>query len=165
MAADRCVSSAASLGRVSMGMASMGMALAFAACAGAPAVSAVSDPARERADVEAVLRAYETAYNTHDSKALAAVHADDGGYYMASGAPVIGREALERFWARSAGKDLVLVLEKHDVHGDVGFAVGRWTTGDPAAGGGAGRFVLGLRRDAAGGFRIVVDLNNEAPRR
>jgi ketosteroid isomerase-like protein len=119
------------------------------------------DPAVDRAAVEAVLRAYETAYNAHDAKALAAVHAEDGGYYRPDGEPVRGRPALEAFWAKSAGKDLVLTLEAFDTAGDVGWVVGTWRIGN-AANAPHGRFVLGLRRNQAGQFEIVVDLNNEA---
>lgn len=118
-------------------------------------------PDGERARVEAVLRAYESAYNAHDAAALAHVHATDGGYYVPSGEPIVGREALERFWSRSAGSGLALTLERFESSGDVAWAVGRWSTSNGTASTGVGRFVLALRRNPAGTFEIVVDLNNE----
>lgn len=137
-------------------VAAMGLS-AISACA--TAVRTTND---ERASVEAVLRAYEAAYNARDAAALARVHAEDGGYYMPSGEPVVGREALERFWSRSQGRGLALELERFEAQGAVAWAVGRWTTGDAAQPTGRGRFVLALRRNSAGAFEIVVDLNNEA---
>jgi ketosteroid isomerase-like protein len=134
------------------------LCLPFVACAATRV-----DAAADRAAVEAVLRAYEAAYNAHDAKALAAVHAEDGGYYVASGEPVRGRPALEAFWAKSAGKDLQLTSEAFATSGDVGWVVGTWRSGN-AANAPHGRFVLGLRRNTAGQFEIVVDLNNEARR-
>ncbi len=115
----------------------------------------------DRPRVEAVLRAYESAYNAHDAAALARVHATDGGYYVADGEPIVGREALERFWSRSSGSGLALTLERFESSGDVGWAVGRWSTSKGTESTGIGRFVLALRRNAAGAFEIVVDLNNE----
>lgn len=138
-------------------------ALVAAVCLGVSGacVAAARD---ERRSVEAVLRAYEAAYNARDAAALARVHAADGGYYMACGEPVVGRDALERFWATSQGRGLVLELERFEAEGAVGWAVGRWTTGVQEERRSSGRFVLALRRTAAGAFEIVVDLNNEASR-
>jgi ketosteroid isomerase-like protein len=132
--------------------------LVFASCA-----ATRGDAAGDRAAIDAVLRGYETAYNAHDSVALAALHAEDGGYYVPGGEPIRGRPALAAFWARSAGSGLVLTLEASDVDGRVGWAVGRWRTGEGATAS-HGRFVLGLRRGDRGNFEIVVDLNNEARR-
>jgi len=138
----------------------------FAAAVGLCAIGACVAASRptdgERGRIEAVLRAYETAYNAGDATALARVHASDGGYYMPSGEPVVGREALERFWSQSQGHGLVLELERFEAEGAVAWAVGRWTLGVENAPGASGRFLLALRRNATGEFEIVVDLNNEA---
>lgn len=129
---------------------------ALGACVAAPDMTD-----SERGRIEAVLRAYEAAYNAGDATALARVHARDGGYYMPSGEPVVGREALERFWSQSLGRGLALELERFEAEGAVAWAVGRWTLGAENAPGASGRFVLALRRNEAGEFEIVVDLNNE----
>lgn len=117
--------------------------VSIAGLAGCRSVSA--HPDGDRARVEAVLRAYEGAYNAHDAAALARVHATDCGDYVPSGEPIVGREALERF----------------ESSGDVAWAVGRWSTSNGTVSTGVGRFVLALRRNTAGAFEIVVDLNNE----
>lgn len=139
---------------------------ALAAALGLSAISACAAASRttdgERGRIEAVLRAYETAYNAGDATALARMHASDGGYYMPSGEPVVGRDALERFWSQSQGHGLALELERFEAEGAVAWAVGRWRMGVENAPGANGRFVLALRRNAAGEFEIVVDLNNEA---
>lgn len=120
----------------------------------------------ERGRIEAVLHAYEVAYevayDAGDAAALARVHARDGGYYTPSGEPVVGRDALERFCSQIQGRGRALELERFDAEGAVAWAVGRWTTGAESAPGASGRFVLALRRNAAGEFEIVVDSNNEA---
>jgi ketosteroid isomerase-like protein len=103
-----------------------------------------------------------SALNARNAAALARVRAADGGYSMPSGEPVVGREALERFWSQSQGRGLELELERFEAEGAVAWAVGRWTIGVENASGASGRFVLALRRNAAGEFEIVVDLNNEA---
>ncbi len=95
----------------------------LAAALGLSAISACATSARapheDRARIESVLRAYEAAYNARDAAALARVHAEDGGYYMPSGEPIVGREAVECSWSRSQRRGLVLELERLKAQGAV----------------------------------------------
>ena len=125
------------------------------------AVIACAPPVKQ-AEIEQVLRSYESAYNQHDGRALAEVHTRDGRYAVPDGPVVQGRDALASFWSKSAGRGLSLQLVAYETSGDVGWALGGWSTRGAANGPAPhGRFLLALRREE-GRWKIAVDINNDA---
>ena len=122
--------------------------------------TAAPPPARE--EVAAVLERYEQAYNRRDAAALARVYTEDGLFVPPSGEIVRGREALEAYWSRGLSRTLELELLDFEARGGIGWASGTWRF--PAAEGAperGGRFVVGLRRDRDGVWRVSVDTYNQ----
>lgn len=128
------------------------------------ACTSVRHVGADRTEIEAVLRAYETHYNSGDAHALASLHTTDGRYATAKDPMPEGREAIAAHWSRSAGKGLALTLVDHETSADVGWALGTWRIPHPRGEADfTGRFVLCLRREE-GAWRIAVDINNDARR-
>lgn len=124
-------------------------------------------PPATRADVDDVLRRYEQAYNARDATALAAVYTEDGLFTAPDGTTVRGRAALAAYWSARMGRGLVLQLESFETDSRAGFAAGTWQLdGDPTqpdAPKHHGRFVVGLRRDLDGTWRMSFDTYHDAP--
>lgn len=56
--------------------------------------------AQSQADVRALVRAYERAWNTHDASRVAAFYTHDADMVMGNGPRISGREAITEWWAR-----------------------------------------------------------------
>ena len=119
----------------------------------APPLPAVTLPA----ELDRVLRDYESAYAGRDARALGALFAEDG-YLLQPGRPAVrGRTAVAAALSGEGGA-LALVPIAFGMADSVGYVVG--TFGAERTAGEGGKFVLALRRDAAGAWRIAADIAN-----
>ncbi|MGH8720617.1 MAG: YybH family protein [Burkholderiales bacterium] len=110
-------------------------------------------------ELDRVLRDYEQAWRAADAKVLTALFTEDG-FVPTSGGWVRGHDAIRRAYEHSGG-DLQLRALAFAVQDTVGYIVGAYGYGDPAAGRDAGKFVLALRRaSAAGPWLIAADLDS-----
>ena len=118
-----------------------------------PPLAAVTLPP----ELAQVLRDYEGAYARRDSSALAKLFAPDGYLLPLGDAPVHGNEVVAGRLAREGGA-LSLVPIAFSVSDSVGFVVGMFGAESSASAG--GKFVLALRRDATGVWRVAADIAN-----
>ena len=135
-------------------------AIAFTACGpeapageSQPPLPAVALPA----EVERVLRDYEAAYGRRDPATLAELFVEDGFLLQPGRPPVRGRGAVESALAGEGGS-LTLVPVAYAVGDSVGYIVG--TFGAEQFANAGGKFVLALRRDRSGEWRIAADIAN-----
>ena len=107
------------------------------------------------AEIERVLRDYETRWAAGDASGLAELFTEDG-FVLSGGDPhVRGREAIEARY-RGAGGPLQLRAVAYEASGDVGFVIGAYAYDDL---GDRGKFVLALRR-VDGRWLIAADMDN-----
>jgi ketosteroid isomerase-like protein len=120
--------------------------------AGVPQPSVELPPALSR-----VLTEYETAWRARDAKALAALFTEDGYVLPGGRSPVRGRAAIERHYTGQGGP-LALRPFAFATEGSVGYILGGYAgqTGEEDI----GKFTLTLRRDEAGRWLIVSDMDN-----
>lgn len=104
-----------------------------------------------------VLTDYEAAWQKKDAAGLAALFAEDGFVLSGGVPPVHGRAAIERHYAGRGGP-LSLRAFAFAADGATGYILGGYTPqkGDPDV----GKFTLTLRKDAAGRWLIVSDMDN-----
>jgi ketosteroid isomerase-like protein len=104
-----------------------------------------------------VLTDYEKAWRAKDAAALARLFAEDG-FVLGNGAPPVrGRAAIEKAYAGSGGP-LVLRALAFATEGPVGYIIGAFAR-EPGAPD-VGKFTLTLKKDAAGKWLIVSDMDN-----
>ena len=104
-----------------------------------------------------VLDDYETAWRAKDAPALARLFTEDG-FVLSPGHPMVrGRKAIESFY-RGSGGPLFLRAVAYAVDGGVGYIIGGFTDREGEAD--RGKFTLTLRKDAAGRWLIVSDMDN-----
>jgi ketosteroid isomerase-like protein len=120
--------------------------------AGGPQPSIELPPALAR-----VLTDYETAWRARDAKALAALFTEDGYVLPGGRSPVKGRAAIGRHYTGQGGP-LALRAFAFATEGSVGYILGGYAgqTGEEDT----GKFTLTLRRDEAGRWLIVSDMDN-----
>lgn len=104
-----------------------------------------------------VLSDYESAWRAKDSAALSKLFAEDG-FVLSSGHPMVrSRTAIERFY-RSRGGPLFLRAVAYATAGKVGYIIGGFT--NKLGGEDLGKFTLTLRKEAAGRWLIMSDMDN-----
>lgn len=135
--------------------------LALAATAVAPPVRAQDpkpgDPLPSvslPADLERVLRDYETAWAAGDGAALARLFTEDG--FVRRRGWIRGRDAIRRRYDQVAGGALRLRALEHATDGAAGWVVGAYGYGQ----GDAGVFVLAVERSSHGRWLIAADLDH-----
>ncbi len=104
-----------------------------------------------------VLTDYERAWQKKDTVALAALFADDGFVLSGGVPPVRGRAAIEKHYAGQGGP-LSLRALAFATDGSAGYIIGGFARqkGEPDI----GKFTLTLRKDSAGRWLIVSDMDN-----
>ena len=146
------------------------LALAFAACqtpettepvSETPVVPAV-DTEADRAALQAITAAYQTASRAGDHAAIAALHADDAVIQPANRPAERGRAALAAYFEAtdSEPQDLTFTTETLEIaeSGDLAYEVGT-TTGPEVA----GKYLTVFRR-TPDGWKIVADSwSDDAP--
>jgi ketosteroid isomerase-like protein len=138
-------------------------------------------PARPSAseDPEALVEKYLDAFNSPDPVALAGLYAKNGLVLPPTGGPVLGREAIKKFWTNSGRRGLTLDILRKDVCGDAGFFVGRYEAREASHGeflpanrslaqagirrpAERGNFVLCVKRGDRGAWQIAADMWNDS---
>ena len=138
----------------------------------APERSASEDP-------EALVEKYLDAFNMQDPVALAGLYAKNGLVLPPTGGPVLGREAIKKYWTASGRRGLTLDILRKDVCGDAGFFVGRYEARQTSGGeflpanralaqaslrrpAERGNFVLCVKRGDGNAWQIAADLWNDS---
>jgi uncharacterized protein (TIGR02246 family) len=111
------------------------------------------------AELDRVLRDYEQSWRAGDPAGLARLFTADGFVPTSSGWRR-GTEAIEEAYG-FAGGALQLRAHAWAVADTVGYIVGAYGYGDRPGVPDRGKFVLALRRDADGTWRIAADLDNQ----
>jgi uncharacterized protein (TIGR02246 family) len=107
-------------------------------------------------EMDRVLRDYERLWAAGDEARLADIFTEDGILLQNGRPPVRGREAIRRAYDGSSG---LLRLRAIAFAADdaVGYVIGMFTYGDAPE---MGKFVLTLRREPGGPWRIASDMDN-----
>ncbi|MEP0547225.1 MAG: DUF4440 domain-containing protein [Rhodothermales bacterium] len=118
-------------------------------------VTNASDPADDRAALQAMTATYQTAIRAGDHAAIAALHADDAVIQPANSPAERGRAALDAYFEATDSEPEDLTFTTDDLviaeSGDLAYEVG--TTTGPGV---AGKYLTVFRRTPAG-WRIVAD--------
>ena len=125
-------------------------------------VTNVSDPAADRAAIEALTASYQTADRAGDHAAIAALYADDAVILPADKPAERGRAALDAYFAANDAEPQDITFTTNDVEisddGDMAYEVGTIAGPDWS-----GKYLTVYRR-TPDGWRIVADSwSNDAP--
>jgi ketosteroid isomerase-like protein len=114
------------------------------------------------AELERVLRDYESAWAARSADALARVFTDDGFVLQPGRPPARGHDEIVRAYTGSGGP-LALRALAYATDGDVGYIVGAYSgaVGRPDD----GKFILLVRRAPGGPWKIAADMDNGNRRR
>lgn len=113
------------------------------------------------AELDRVLRDYESAWRDGDGARLAALFTPDGMALHNGALPTRGREAIAR-GITGPGGALQLHAIAWGVSDSVGYIVGGYRY--PTSTGPGGKFLLALRKGADGKWLIAADMDNAASR-
>jgi len=109
-------------------------------------------------ELDRVLRDYEQAWSHGDAAALSKIFAEDG-FVLSPGKPMArGRAAIEAAYRGSGGGPLALRAVAFATEGKVGYIIGGYA--EHAGETDRGKFTLTLRREAAGRWLIMSDMDN-----
>lgn len=140
-----------------LALAALALPRAAAAQAAWPLPTVELPPALAR-----VLRDYEVAWKAGDGARLAEVFTSDGFVLSNGELPQRGTAKIAATLTRPSG-DLKLVAFAWATADTVGYIVGGYRYPDTVGPG--GKFVLALRKDASGKWRIAADIENSSQRR
>ena len=107
--------------------------------------------------LDRVLRDYERAWRARDADGLAALFTDDGFVLSGGRPPARGQAAIRRHYTGSGGA-LHLRAVAYAADDTVGYIIGMYGTTPTDIN--LGKFVLVLRRQPAGPWRIAADMDN-----
>jgi ketosteroid isomerase-like protein len=107
------------------------------------------------AELNRVLRDYETHWKAKDGPALSALFTDDG--FIARGPWIRGRDAIRTTYSQTSGGDLRLRAVGYATSDTVGYIVGAFRYGESQNDN--GKFILALRRAPRGEWKIAADLD------
>lgn len=120
-----------------------------------PPVLSVSDPADDRAAIEAMTAEYTRAVQAADADAVAALYADDATAHPPGEPSLQGREALDAYFAKIHAEPQDITFQTEDVvvseSGDMAYEVGSWEDA------GTAHKYLTVYRRAEDGWEIVAD--------
>lgn len=108
-------------------------------------------------ELDRVLRDYEKHWSAGEADALAALFVEDG-LIVRDGTWIRGRPAIRDAY-RDASGPLKLRAIEYAAEGELGYIVGAYGYGDDLPVEDRGLFVLTLRRDGDGPWRIVSDMD------
>ena len=147
------------------------------------AAAAFPLPARPSAaaseDPETLVEKYLDAVNMQDPVALAGLYAKNGLVLPPTGGPVLGRDAIQKYWTASGRRGLTVDILRKDVCGDAGFFVGRYEARQTSGGeflpanralaqaslrrpAEHGNFVLCVKRGDGNAWQIAADMWNDS---
>ncbi len=111
--------------------------------------------------VTQVIDSYLDAYRRNDADAIAGLYANDA-VLLPPGHPLVrGRDDIRAYWKRGMESGFAMDTVRIEVAPGSGYVVGRYyvpPNGDDDAE--TGKFVIALRRDADGVWRITADIWN-----
>jgi predicted alpha/beta superfamily hydrolase/ketosteroid isomerase-like protein len=109
------------------------------------------------AELERVLRDYESAWGARSAVALARLFTDDGFVLQPGRPPARGHDEIVRAYTGSGGP-LALRALAYATDGDIGYIVGAYSgaVGRPDD----GKFILLVRRAPGGPWKIAADMDN-----
>ncbi len=126
------------------------------------AAGCMQAPHTDLEGLKAMPDVWQSAFDARDAAALAAIYAKDGALMPPNSNTVIGRAAIEAFWADFQASGIGAEIKDTEVyaHGDVGYNVGVYTVTDT---GGAtideGKYV-GIWRHVDGKWQMHRDIWN-----
>jgi uncharacterized protein (TIGR02246 family) len=133
--------------------------LLLAACGRVPA-----PPGGDEQAVRDVVARYEAASNEGDAVALAALYADDALLLPPDGDIVAGRDAILAFWQDGIESGIAFEVVESSASDGSGYVVGRFLMeANATAPADSGKYVLCLRRQRDGAWRVVADMWNATP--
>lgn len=108
-------------------------------------------------DLDRVLRDYEREWQARSASGLAALFVEDGFVLQGGKPPVRGRAGITEAYQR-AGGPLALRALAFATADTVGYIIGAYSMspGSPDI----GKFILALRRESGGAWRIAADMDN-----
>ncbi len=112
------------------------------------------------AELDRVLRDYETAWRRGDAVALAELFAVDGFVLQGGKPPIRGRAAITAAYMGQAGGQLRLRALAAATADTTGYIVGAYGYGSDSTD--VGKFTLTLRRDRGGRWLIFSDMDNSS---
>lgn len=114
-------------------------------------------------ELDRVLRDYEREWMGRSARGLAALFVEDGFVLQGGRPPVRGRTGITEAYQRSGGGPLALRALAYATADTVGYIIGAYssTKGAPDI----GKFILALRRERGGAWRIAADMDNGNSRR
>jgi ketosteroid isomerase-like protein len=114
------------------------------------------------AELDRVLRDYESAWGARSPAALASLFADDGFVLQPGRLPARGHDEILRAYTGSGGP-LALRALAYATEGDVGYIVGAYAAAADKPD--TGKFILLVRRAPGGPWKIAADMDNGNRRR
>jgi ketosteroid isomerase-like protein len=114
------------------------------------------------AELDRVLRDYERHWQNRNADSLATLFASDGFVLQMGQEPVRGRAAIAAAY-RGAGGPLSLRALAFATADTVGYIIGAFAV--QQAGPDVGKFILALKRERGGPWRIAADMDNPIGRR
>ena len=137
--------------------------VSFTAAAAQQPTTAASQPSVTLpAELDRVLRDYESAWGAKDAARLARLFAEDGFVLPAGSPPVRGRAAVETFYTGHGGP-LFLRAFAYATDGKAGYILGGYT--GTAGSTDEGKFTLTLKKGTDGRWLIMSDMDNANRRR
>ena len=124
----------------------------------APALPSVPLPA----ELDRVLRDYESAWGARSPAALASLFTDDGFVLQPGRLPARGHDEILRAYTGSGGP-LALRALAYATEGDIGYIVGAYAAAADKPD--TGKFILLVRRAPGGPWKIAADMDNGNGRR
>jgi len=123
-----------------------------------------------KAEIEAAIAEFETAFNGKDSAAVAELYSEDAAIFPPEGPRIDGREGIGNYWggAIEAGlSDLELSAVEIQDSGNSAYEVGTFALKAPAEGGASndvkGQYIVIWTKDAQGNWRLHRDIWNTGP--
>ena len=135
----------------------LSLSLAGPAVAQQPQAPAAIPSVTLPAELDRVLRDYESRWAAKDAAGLSRLFAEDGFILRPGNPPVRGRAAIEEAYKGHGGPLHLRALAFS--HADsVGYIIGAYAekAGDPDI----GKFILTLKKDAQGRWMITADMDN-----
>lgn len=122
------------------------------------------------AGIAASLERFETAYNSGDAAAMAALYTPDGAVLPPDTARIDGREGIQAMWQSfmdAEVRDLVLETVELETHDDSASEVGTFTISVPDGAGGrvtaSGKYIVLWHEGDDGVWRLHRDIWNDNP--
>ena len=130
---------------------------------GIPGCRAAASPPEQSAKrmIENVMHDYAKAYRDNNPDALAALYSDEGMLLPPGHELVKGRDSVRAFWSRGMEAGFQMATVSIEVSGQGGYVVGRYyVPADDQDDAETGKYIISLRRDPDGVWRIMADIWN-----